>query len=441
MNSRYPKVLIFGQPFNNYCGGGITLTNLFRGWPKDKIAVAYMGHGLYNVTTDVCDTYYQLGREEHKWKFPFNLFQKSFPSGLKSIVVKTESPGNQRKTGVRTEFVDRFFYPLLRWLGLFHSLSKISLSQKFMDWLSGFKPEVMYVQISSRETLLFACELIDHLKIPSVNHVMDDWPSSLTSNGLSGNYWIKKIDNELRQFNNRIDLHLSISEAMSDEYLKRYNKEFIPFHNPIESDVWLPYIKKGYGLDRKNVTILYSGRIGIGISESLTDIASAIDSIRDETISIKLHIQTFTKDPAILNKLQKYNCVVFNPFSSYEQLPGIFAAADILLLANDFSEKGLTYLKFSMPTKASEYMISGTPVLLYAPGETAISKFFVQNDCGCCVNERSPVKIINALNQLINDENYRKKISQNAINLAIEKFDQEKVRKEFQRLLMDISQK
>ncbi len=244
MNTRYPKVLIFGQPFNNYCGGGITLTNLFRGWPKDKIAVAYMGHGLYNVTTDVCDTYYQLGREEHKWKFPFNLFQKSFPSGLKSIVVKTESPGNQRKTGVRTEFVDRFFYPLLRWLGLFHSLSKISLSQKFMDWLSGFKPDVLYVQISSRETLLFACELIDYLKIPSVNHVMDDWPSSLTSNGLSGNYWIKKIDNELRQFNDRIDLHLSISEAMSDEYLKRYNKEFIPFHNPIESECLAPSHKK-----------------------------------------------------------------------------------------------------------------------------------------------------------------------------------------------------
>jgi hypothetical protein len=68
-----------------------------------------------------------------------------------------------------------------------------------MDWLSGFKPDVLYVQISSRETLLFACELIDYLKIPSVNHVMDDWPSSLTSNGLAGNYWIKKIDNELRQ--------------------------------------------------------------------------------------------------------------------------------------------------------------------------------------------------------------------------------------------------
>jgi len=89
----YPKVLIFGQPFNDYSGGGITLTNLFKGWPKDKIAVTYIGHGLENVTTDVCGTYYQLGKEEHKWKFPFNLMQREFPSGLKTFKEKTEVQG------------------------------------------------------------------------------------------------------------------------------------------------------------------------------------------------------------------------------------------------------------------------------------------------------------------------------------------------------------
>jgi len=45
--NNYPKILIFGQPFNTYSGGGITLTNLFRGWPKDRIAVASTGHVLY----------------------------------------------------------------------------------------------------------------------------------------------------------------------------------------------------------------------------------------------------------------------------------------------------------------------------------------------------------------------------------------------------------
>lgn len=73
-----PKVLIFGQPFNNTHGGGITLSNLFKGWEKDKIAVAATGHLMYNVTTDVCDIYYQLGNKEFKWRFPFNLIQRNF---------------------------------------------------------------------------------------------------------------------------------------------------------------------------------------------------------------------------------------------------------------------------------------------------------------------------------------------------------------------------
>jgi len=439
MNSTYPRVLIFGQPFNNYSGGGITLTNLFKGWTKNKIAVTYLGHGLSNITTDICDTYYQLGKEEHKWKFPFNLVQKNFPSGLKSFEQKTGTHVIRYKSGVRNKIVNRFFYPLLKWLGLYHTMSGISLSQKFKHWLSEFKPEVLYVQVASRETLLFASQLVDYLEIPSVNHAMDDWPSSIRTHGLFKSYWYKKIDAELKQFIEKVDLNFSISEAMSDEYQRRYDKKFIPFHNPVDSKVWLPHVKKDYELNKEKITILYSGRIGIGITESIMDVASAIDTIKNEQVRIDLHIQTFTKDPDILNKLQKFRCVVINPFTAYEQLPKIFSTADILLLANEFNVKGLVYLKYSMPTKASEYMISGTPVLLYAPKETAISTFFMKNECGCCVLERSSVELRNALDHLINDENYRRKLGQNAVALAMDKFDQVKVRNEFQRLLIDIS--
>lgn len=77
------KALIFGQFFNNRHGGSLTLTNLVKGWPKDKIPVAFIGHGLINVTTDIFVTYYQLGCDEHKWIFPFNFIQRKFSSGHK----------------------------------------------------------------------------------------------------------------------------------------------------------------------------------------------------------------------------------------------------------------------------------------------------------------------------------------------------------------------
>ena len=70
-----PKVLIINQPFNSNTGGGITLSNLFASWDKDKLAVACSGYLLSEeMDPTLCNNYYQLGSKERKWIFPFNFF-------------------------------------------------------------------------------------------------------------------------------------------------------------------------------------------------------------------------------------------------------------------------------------------------------------------------------------------------------------------------------
>jgi hypothetical protein len=133
-------------------------------------------------------------------------------------------------------------------------VSRIALSEKFKGWLAEFKPEILYLQVSTREEIIFAIELINLLKIPSVIHMMDDWPTTISNNGIFKRYWHKRIDLEFRKLLDALDLHLSISNAMSNEYLKRYNKDFIAFHNPIETKAWLPYRKKDFILKGDNVS-------------------------------------------------------------------------------------------------------------------------------------------------------------------------------------------
>lgn len=434
---QYPRVLIFGQPFNDFSGGGITLTNLFKGWPKSKIAVTFIGHGLFNVTTDVCDTYYQLGRYEHKWIFPFNLIQRKFESGVRVYNQNVPKiPVNFFQTGLRYKIVNNLFYPFLKWIGLFHAISKISLSEYFKKWLQEFSPDILYIQASTRETVLFASDLCDYLKKPAVIHVMDDWPSTISSTGIFRNYWKRKIDKEYRKLLDKVSLYLSISEAMSEEYLARYGKTFIPFHNPIETSRWMPFSKKEFAIDHGKVKILYSGRLGDnGIANSLLEVASVLDRINDTNLSIELHIQTPTKSEQILDMLNRYKCVVLDPFVDYEQVPQVFSNADILLIANDFNDKAIKYLKLSMPTKASEYMISGTPILVYASEKTALVKFFQKHKCGHCVTVRDARKIEESIRMLINDYDYRKTLSEAAVNLALMRFDANNVRSEFQELI------
>jgi len=94
-----------------------------------------------------------------------------------------------------------------------------------------------------------------------------------------------------------------------------------------------------------------------------------------------------------------------------------------------------------MPTKASEYMISGTPIFVYAPEQAAVSDFFRENGCGFCVSHQNQEEIIKAIKFLIEKEDYRKEISKKSVQLAREKFDAYKVRKQFQSLLNNLINK
>lgn len=439
IKNNYPRILIYGQPFNNFSGGGITLTNLFKGWPKDKIAVAFIGHHrLFNIATDVCDTYYQIGKEEHKWIFPLNLVQRTFPSGQVSFDPKYTLTINKRSRRIRSFIVDKIFFPFLHWIGIYHCISKISISPRLKEWLSIFHPEILYLQVSTLETINFAFQLCDYLKIPSAIHMMDDWPSTISSKGLLKEYWRKRIDNEFKELLDQVDIHLSISSAMASEYKRRYNKEFKAFHNPIEIEVWQPYCKTNFNFNQGDIKILYSGRIGPGITESLIEVASAIDSIKINGMEIKLYIQSPSGDYKIINRLQRHKCVVINPIVDYSKLPIIFSKADLLLIANDFNKQGIDYLKYSMPTKISEYLISGTPVLVYAPGETAVSRFVSENECGYCVTDQRTESITDAIHFLISNDEFRKQLSHNAVRIAKELFDAKKVRFFFKKLLITI---
>lgn len=436
---QFPKVLIFGHPFNKMHGGGITLTNLFKGWPNDKIAVVATGHLMFGLSTEVCNTYYQLGSDAFRWRFPLSLLQKKFSSGLMDNNELPVASNGHVKPGIRYTLVNNYFYPSLEWLGLYHDASSIRLTQDFKKWLNSYNPQILYLLVSTRETILFARQLCSYLDIPAVIHMMDDWPSTISQKGPFRKYWGKKIDRELRSLMDDASLLLSISDAMSEEYLRRYDKVFVPFHNPIDTKVWAEKRKITYSLSDNIVRILYSGRIGPGITDSLVEIAETLDEIVIPGITLKFHIQSPSANPEIIKSLLKFRCTVLNPIADYSELPEIYSNADILLIANDFDQKGLAFLLYSMPTKASEYMISGTPVLVYSPAPTAVSKFFSQNECGCCVTEKDRTKLKEAITELVTNEQYRKSLGDKANRLASELFNAEIVRTKFHHLLKSIS--
>jgi hypothetical protein len=88
-----------------------------------------------------------------------------------------------------------------------------------------------------------------------------------------------------------------------------------------------------------------------------------------------------------------------------------------------------------MPTKASEYMVCGTPILIFSPEEMAIVSYARVYGWAKVVTENSLDSLINALKELLGDTEVRQSIGTKAISVAAERHDGFLVRTEFMRLL------
>jgi glycosyltransferase involved in cell wall biosynthesis len=433
-----PKVLILGQPFNNNSGGGITQANLFGGWDKDKIAVVSTMHMFNSLNTDICDTYYILGDKEYKWMSPLNLLQRKVVSGVRKV--KKSVAGKlpvKSGTTLRTSVVDKFLYPLLEYIGLLHKASELKLSAELCKWIDEYNPDVIYAQASTRETVLFCSQVKEHARKPMIYHVMDDWPSTISQRGPFQKYWHKKIDKEFRLLLNRADVLMSISHGMAKEYKNRYNKDFITFHNPIELDFWKSHQRTSYELASPAV-VLYAGRIGIGIDQTLESMAQAIEVLNKE-IEPPVCFALQTKDKP--SWMGKYKCVRHNAMVPYNDLPKVFAAADFLYLPYDFSKESIRFIKYSMPTKAPEYMMSGTPVIVFGPGETSLVQDALQNGWAKVVTENNITLLAEAVKELVADAGLRRQTAGNAIRLAETNFNSVKIRNDFRNIMYSLTTK
>ena len=430
MSTYYPKVLILGQSFNDFSGGGITLSNLFKNWPADHLAVISYPFMLHNASTAICQSYYQIGLEELSWRFPFSIIKRKFKSGKLKLDKEKRLSIISEKRSLRHILSFKLVIPLLRWSGLIHAVSKIQISRNLKAWMSDFAPEVLYIQISNRESINFALDLIDSLEIPSVLHMMDDWPSTISSRGLFKEYWHRIIDSEFRMLLGKTNLQLSISEAMSEEYMRRYGKNFIPFHNSIELE--------HFNIERKiqqsegnKLRILYMGRIGTANRHSLITFAKIISKCNLPEFSVEFDIYTKDYESVDSHKISRNNKVSIYKAVEHSDIPGLLVTYDILLLPLDFTDSGRKFSRLSMPTKAIEYMASGTPVLVFAPPETAIVKFCERNECAHCITTESYPEVSHSLVRMFTDSEYRARLALNSKRIAHQLFDATIVRQEF----------
>jgi glycosyltransferase involved in cell wall biosynthesis len=171
----------------------------------------------------------------------------------------------------------------------------------------------------------------------------------------------------------------------------------------------------------------------LGIDSSLELIVKAIEQVNEEfNITARVILQTKDKVAWIDN----YKSVVHNSFVSYNDLPRVFSETDFLLLPYDFTPKSIKYIRYSMPTKAPEYMVSGTPIIIFAPEVTAIVKYAKEYEWAEVITENKISVIKESIRQLLKNKDLRQRIARNAIKTAEKNHNSTDVKNQFQQVII-----
>lgn len=429
----YPKILILGQTFDKSTGTGVTMSNLFKGWPKDKIAVACHENLQNNLETSVCDIYYQLGYKNKLHPFPFGMLLPKIKCGIQKInkSVKPVIDLQERNKYKKIHSILQYF---LNVLGIKNYFYHLKYTKEFQEWVEKYNPDIIYSQLSTIEIIRFVDEVKTKSKKSLAIHIMDDWLMDIGKESIFYKFSRKGINNEIVSIFNKSSTLLSICQAMTDEYKRRYNLTFHPFHNPIEIDRWLPFSKKSWET-KKTFYILYSGRVGRGIKQSIIDIARAVESLYKSKIDIKFQIQTIDFEELSMADLNNKCIEILQPIK-YEDLPKKFASADLLVLPLDFDKESIDFLKYSIQTKVAEYMISGTPILVYADKQTALATYAKKEKWAYSINNNNKELLVSGIYNLMTNQSLRENISRQALDVVQKNHNSKIVTEHFRKTLV-----
>lgn len=416
-----PRVLILGtEAFNRTLGGGITMSNLFRGWPRERIAAAH--REVVPTSDETCSRYYRLGTAEiRRW------------AGLPAAgaMAAGDAPASA--------------WP---WQGALRAARALvfgsqlpdtgRLSPKLERWIAEFSPQLLYSTLGTNGVMELVLAVQRRFRLPLVVHFMDDWPMSAYRGGLLGALARRSMRRLLDEVLRGARVRLGICDAMSEAYEKRYGVPFRSFQNTIDVARW------GADAPREAsagvAEVLYVGSVLAGGQlESLADCCQAVAALGREGVPVRLAIHSPVQHTAPHRERLAVapNVSVEEPITDDEAFFRRLAAARVLLLPVDFDPGTVRFLRYSMPTKVPAYLCSGTPILAYGPDAVAQIQYACEAGWAHVVSRRGVAEVTAGLRRLLSEEALRKRLSANARRFARERHDATRVRREFQDALAD----
>lgn|GEM_PF-247956 len=429
-DAQFPRVLFLTpHAFNKVTGTGITFTNLFAGWPKDRIATVH--DDTFPVSTEVCERYYRLsGREIRRRDFGLSArLSRPRPTGTNEEPTASASGAPRLRTQLKTGARQWLFGDGFPQTGV--------LTPELEAWIADFRPDLIFTILGSIGMMELIGKIQGRFALPLVVHFMDDWPSALFRRGLLAPFQRHRMESLIRGLVDTAAVRMGICDAMCEAFEARYGRPFVPFQNTVDTRKWGARAKDPATLNDP-VRVVYAGSILPHAQlDSLADCCAAIAGLANSGTRIRLDIYS---PPELAGRYRSRlevhpSTKIHGPLTDDETFFSTLQNADILLMPSNFDESTIRFIRYSMPTRVPAYLASGSPILVYGPPQVAQVRYAQEAGWGLVVDQRNCKILERGIILLTTNETIRKALSTKALSIAEKHHDSSVTQKKFGTIL------
>ena len=399
----FPRILIINsQSCYNDNATGITMRSILSCLPQDRILELYR----FEPQQRVAVSYDFLSLQIPPKSMPLNYIIRMI-TGHDNYRECNEQKG----TEAGGENVVSFKDILSSSVKAVVESSEIIAPKSFLKTVDDFKPEIVYSLGGDFNTLKWVDYFSRRYSIPIVMHYMDNWRETAYTQD-SRLFWLnRKLQKQLYNLENRMTVGMTISQYMADAYSTKYGHKYCALMHTVSPFSMSP-------IEHDCIHLVYAGGLHLNRYKTLLTISNAISGMQD----IKLFIYTSKHNRETFSGEFKASNTFFMNSVPHNRITEVYENADILLHVESFNEKIIEFTKYSLSTKIPEYLISGKPIICYAPDCIASYKCIVNSRAGIGVS--STGELINAID-LLKDENRRTQFGDAGKAYAEEHFSDE----------------
>jgi hypothetical protein len=238
----YPRLLVVtANAFGQQTGTGISLTNLFKGWPRDRIANLHREYGAPDET--VCDRFFYLSEAEMPWHSPIAQLAwavRRMRQASQQTADEASAPQPPLSRLLPQRVID-----LLVVGGIVDWRSEAELTPELRAWMDDFRPQIVYSNLGDLGFLKLVRLIAERYQVPTAIQMSDDWPNGRYRSLFSR--WLRaRMESELQTALARARLRFGICDAMCRAYEERYRVPFRTCISPVETEEWLKHSKKAW---------------------------------------------------------------------------------------------------------------------------------------------------------------------------------------------------